>query len=86
MGSEMCIRDSDQLVENGTIETLEARREQLTLNFAKKCASSERFGHWFKRKPETNLRNSLTYEESFARTERLKKSPLYYMRRAMNKL
>ena len=74
----------DVLVNDKKIETLEARRERLTVNFAKKCANSERFKHWFVKKPETNLRRSLVFEESFARTERLKKSPLYYMRRALN--
>ena len=76
----------DKLVVDGTIETLECRREKLTVNFAKKCTRNERFSSWFERKnPAVNLRNSLTYEESFARTERLRKSPLYYMRRALNK-
>ena len=74
----------DVLVNNNKIETLESRRERLTLSFAKKCEKSDRVGNWFKKKPQTNLRRSLTFEESFARTERLKKSPLFYMRRALN--
>ena len=74
----------DVLVSNGSIETLDSRREKLTINFAKKCASSARFGHWFEEKPANNLRSGLRYEEKFARTERLKNSPLFYMRRALN--
>ena len=40
----------DTLVETGKIVTLEKRREELTLNFAKKAAESERFSVWFKEK------------------------------------
>ena len=74
----------DKLCESGTITTLEKRREALTLNFAKKCIKDNRFQHWFKEKPRNNLRSNKIYEEQFAKTERLRKSPLFYMRRALN--
>ena len=76
----------DKLVEDGKVELLETRREKMTLNFAKKCISNDRFKHWFKEKTrsEYNLRTEDKYEELFARTERMKKSPLFYMRRALN--
>ena len=75
----------DQLVESGKIVTLERRREELMLKFANKCTKSERFKDWFVEKPENNLIRRMKYEEKFARTERLRNSPIYYMRRALNK-
>ena len=78
----------NSLVENGTIVTLKDRREQIALKFAKKTAENERFrDKWFPRREYgfTGLRNEMKYEEKFAKTERLKKSPIFYMRREMNK-
>ena len=75
----------DELVDQEKIDTLYSRREKLTLSFAKKCTNNDRFKHWFVKRPESNLRRSLVYEENYARTERLKKSPVFYMRRALNK-
>ena len=76
----------DELVAAGKIETLFKRREKLTLSFAEKSAKNPRFEHWFKEKNYNglNLRRGLNLEENYARTERLKKSPVYYMRRALN--
>ena len=47
------------LVKNEKIETLSARRERLTLNFAKKAAANPRFNHWFPEKnySDINIRN-----------------------------
>ena len=75
----------DDLVNDGIIEPLYKRRERLTMNFAKKAVQSERFSKWFPLKNNpVNLRNCQKYEEFYARTERLKKSPLFYMRRGLN--
>ena len=74
----------DDLINSGTIETLSSRREKLTVNFAKKCTSNPRFKHWFEEREENCLRNNVKYVETFAKTERLRKSPLHYMRRALN--
>ena len=78
--------DYDELVKSGRIETLQARRDKLTLNFARKASKDERFKHWF---PERNmngveLRNVKKYKETFARTDRLWKSPIFHMRRLLN--
>ena len=69
----------DSLVENGRVELLDVRRERLTLNFAKKCTCNNRFSDWFveKKNTEYSLRKEKKYEEAFARTERMKKSPLF---------
>ena len=68
------------------MESLDNRRENLTKKFAEKTSKNERFGEWFKEKDygERDLRNKKRYTENFARTERLKKSPVYYMRRLLN--
>ena len=79
--------DYDMLQENGTVESLKKRRERMVLNFARKTVQKERFKEWFPQKNygELDLRRELLYEEKFARTERLKRSPVYYMRRELNK-
>ena len=76
----------DKLVQEEKVELLETRRERLTVNFAKKCTTNERFKDWFVEKSscDYDLRRELRYEETFARTERMKKSPIFYMRRALN--
>ena len=75
-----------RLVQDGVVQTLEERRENLTVNFAKKSEASDRFKKWFPdRQYNVNVRNPQRLEESFARTERMRNSPLYYMRRALNR-
>ena len=66
--------------------TLCERRNNLILNFARKTEKNPRFKKWFPEKnyEDLNLRNEKKFEEFFARTERLKKSPLYHMRRQLN--
>ena len=59
------------------------------LKFALKNTESERFKRWFPKNPDiaTDLRRGSrnVYKEPFARTERLMKSPLFYMRRRLNR-
>ena len=76
----------DEIIESGKMELLDNGREKLTVNFARKTAKQERFTDWFEEKKYNglNLRHEKKYEEKFARTERLKKSPLYHMRRKLN--
>ena len=79
----------EDLIESGKVESMSARREKLTINFAKKAESNPRFAEWFPRRVYNNsveLRNEQKIEEKFARTDRLKKSPVFYMRRELNKL
>ena len=79
--------DYKTLIDMERVESLASRREKLVLNFAKKASKSERFGHWFKKKEygEINVRNKKQFEEEYARTDRLRKSPIFYMRRELNK-
>ena len=73
------------LRDRAQVETLRERRIDLTDKFANKCLASERFRRWF---PENVGRKSSRigerYVESFAKCDRLKNSPLFYMRRRLN--
>ena len=70
----------------GDLQTLRARRIELCDKFASKCLSSERFGHWFSEHVpgRAGTRQTIKYREHFARCERLRNSPLFYMRRRLN--
>ena len=80
--------DVDQLVQDGTIETLGQRRERACLNFARKASSSERFGEaWFPRNDNgREVRNGTrrTFIEGRCRTERGRNNPLQFMIRLLN--
>ena len=74
-----------KLREVASVKTLRDRRIHLTDKFAAKAASDPRFCHWFPRTTgRRSARNKEVYEERFAKCERLKNSPLYYMRRRLN--
>ena len=69
------------------MQTLEERREELLLNFALKTQKNERFSDdWFPTRTDSNypLRNRRNFIEVKARTERQKKNPVFYMRKALN--
>ena len=75
-----------ELVELSGLTTLRARREARELAFARKCASSERFKGWFPtRVAVRNTREQMIYEEKYARTHRCYNSPLFSMRRRLNR-
>ena len=75
-----------ELVEKAGLTTLRARRQQRELAFARKCASSERFGTWFPtRIAARETRDGLVYEEKYARTHRCYNSPIFSMRRRLNR-
>ena len=67
------------------IRTLRARRIELTDKFARKAAADPKFCHWFPLKVNRRMtRTKEIYEEKFAKCDRLKNSPIYYMRRRLN--
>ena len=75
-----------ELMERAGLTTLRARREQRELVFARKCSGSDRFAGWFPAKINNRgVRKQLVFEESFARTHRCYSSPLYSMRRRLNR-
>ena len=73
--------------EKSGLPTLRNRRVELCDKFAEKAAASTRFGRWFPLKQSrrsTRNQGSERYAESFARCERLKNSPVFFMRRRLN--
>ena len=74
-----------QLRQEASVTTLRERRIRLTDNFANKCLTSDKFKHWFPlSEGRRSGRNSEQYREFFAKSDRLKNSPLFYMRRRLN--
>ena len=72
--------------ENAAVPTLRQRRIEAVDKFAEKCASG-RFSKWFPiRRPQRSSSRitSEKYTETFARCQRLRDSPLHYMRRRLN--
>ena len=74
-----------ELMEKAGLSTLRARREERELRFALKCTQSERFKDWFPKLPTTRTRSLETYVEEFARCCRYYNSPVFSMRRRLNK-
>ena len=72
-------------IEKSGLTTLRARREARELAFARKCAESSRFRHWFPRRPARNTRSPELFLEEFDRCCRFYDSPIYSMRRRLNK-
>ena len=68
------------------IETLHDRRYEACRTFATKNASNARFPHWFPEndEPPYALRTRERYKVTFARHERLRNSPIHFMRRILN--
>ena len=89
VGALRCIygygKSARTLREISSLQTLRERRIQHTDKFAQKAASDPRFCHWFPRRTgRISARSTEIYEEKFAKCERLRNSPLYYMRRRLN--
>ena len=69
------------------IETLQGRREQLCLNFAKSCTKNPKFGDMFPENTKTHtmeLRNPEVFQVIHANTERFRKSAIIYMQHLLN--
>ena len=66
------------------IPTLRDRRITICDNFAATAAVSARFMRWFPLRSGRPTRGSLKYEETHARCDRLRYSPIHYMRRRLN--
>ena len=69
------------------IESLKDRRENLCLDFAKKCLNHEKMKNMFKPNKKTHqmeTRFAENIEVNHANTERLKNSPVIYMQRLLN--
>ena len=66
------------------LETLDVRRNHLCLTFALKAEKSEKFEKWFKGKPAGITRRNDKYFPTYARTERLLRSPISYLTKILN--
>ena len=67
------------------LPTLRKRRIDACDKFAALCAASPRFSSWFPRaRPARKSRHALPYVEEFARCQRLRNSPIHYMRMRLN--
>ena len=70
------------------IETLDNRRENLCIRFARKCVQNEKTAHMFPLKEKTHTmhtRKTEKYEVMKANTDRLKDFALIYMQNLLNK-
>ena len=74
----------EELLEKSNIETLENRRQKALRKFANKAANNPQFMHWFPLNKNRTGRHGKVYEELFARSDRLYRSPLFTMRRLLN--
>ena len=68
------------------VSTLRSRRIQACDKFAKKCLGVPRFARWFPRRVSgrTGSRAKESFQEDYARCNRLRDSPIFYMRRRLN--
>ena len=84
-GKEMSYAD---MRKKAGVTTLRQRRIDLIDKFASKCLKNPRFSSWFPLKDNgRTLRGPAAkekYKETFAHCERLRNSPVHYMRRRLN--
>ena len=69
------------------LEDLKSRREQLCLDFAKKCTKNKKLSHMFpinNKSHDMNTRREDFYKVQHANTGRLQKSPIIYMQKLLN--
>ena len=69
------------------LESLKSRREDLCLNFAKKCVKSDKLQHMFPKNIKSHdmsTRKEEKYNVQFANTERLQNSPIIFMQKLLN--
>ena len=67
--------------------TLEERREQLILSFAKKCITNDKMKSLFPLNKKNHIMNTRCQEKYFvnhAKTSRLQNSPIIYMQKKLN--
>ena len=74
------------LLERSSLPSLKDRRITMLDKFITKLAGNNKYQSWFPLRSITHhdLRSERVYEEKFARTSRLYKSPLYFYRRRLN--
>ena len=78
--------DYEKMLKELNLEELKVRREQICLDFAKKCVLNPKTSNWFPKNPPTDhsIRNPNEFLEMFASTERLRMSTIPYLQRLLN--
>ena len=66
------------------LETLEERRKKALQKFANKALKNPQFEHWFSPNTNRTRRHGKMYDEFFAKSDRLYRSPLFTMRHLLN--
>ena len=68
------------------VGTLRQRRIAMTDKFAEAAVASPRFARWFPKRRAARAASRVgdRYLETFARCDRLRNSPIHYMRRRLN--
>ena len=66
------------------VPSLRQRRIDLCDKFAGKALKNPRFQHWFPLRTGRSTRTAPKYEETFARCDRLRNSPVHFFRRRLN--
>ena len=77
----------EKCLELSGLQRLDARREELLKDFARRAEQSERFGSsGFPRKQSSvyRLRREQKYIEEFAARDRLQNAPIFKMRKILN--
>ena len=77
----------EQALDDTGLDTLSDRREQLSLNFAKKCTKNPRTKEMFPLNTASHdiwIRKTEKYFVQPAKTERLAKSTIPYLQRQLN--
>ena len=75
----------EELLSLSNLETLVDRRRRAVMKFALKASKNQQFLDWFPLNyNRSSLRNRKTFEEKYAKSDRLYNSPLYTMRRYLN--
>ena len=82
-------RSYNSVIEAENVPRLDCRREEMFERFSVKSSKNPRFkDRWFPLSAQTphDTRRPLKYAEFHARTDRLLNSPLYQMRKRLNRL
>ena len=77
------------MLENSGVPRLAVRREEMFRKFSVKASNNPKIcEYWFPKNDckSHNTRNCLTYQEVKPKTERLKNSPVFKMRKVLNEL
>ena len=70
--------------ERASVTTLRQCRIEASDKFAEKCLTMPRFSSWLPLKPPTRGRNSEKCLEKYARCNRLRDTPIFYIQRRLN--